>query len=48
MRGDPKKQFIYKKVCIYSYMFKLQSPSKCSPFDAIQLSNFFAPAQNSF
>ena len=35
MRGDPKMQFIYKKLCIYSYTFKLQSPSKYSSFDAI-------------
>ena len=28
-KGGPKKplEFIYKKLCIYSYMFKLQSPS---------------------
>ena len=26
---------IYKRLCIYSYMFKLKSPSKDSPFDAI-------------
>ena len=32
--------FIYKKLCIYSYMFKLQSPSKSSPFDAIHLTFF--------
>ena len=36
MRGDPPKpEFIYKKLCIYSYMFKLQSPSKYSPLEAI-------------
>ena len=42
MRWDPKSpKFIYKKLCIYSHMFKLQSPSKCSPFDAIHLSRPF-------
>ena len=40
--GGPKKtEFIYKKLCIYSYIFKLQSPSKYSPFDAIHLSKCF-------
>ena len=39
--GDPKMEFTYKKLCIYSYMFKLQSPSNYSPFDAIQLLKFF-------
>ena len=37
--GDPKTpKFIYKKLCIYSHMFKLQSPSKYSPSDAMHLS----------
>ena len=38
--GDPKPplEFIYKKSCIYSYMFKLQSPSKYCPFDVVHLS----------
>ena len=41
-RGHKKHpEFIYKKLCIYSYMFKLQSPSKCSPLDAIHLSRLF-------
>ena len=43
----PKKPGIYKKLCIYSYTFKLQSPFKYSPFEPInqtRLSN----AQNSF
>ena len=32
--GTPKNpECIYKKLHIYSYMFKLQSPSKYSPFD---------------
>ena len=36
--GETQKtlEFIYKILCIYSYMFKLQSPSKYSPFDAIR------------
>ena len=48
MRGDPpqKTEFIYKKLCIYSYMFKLQSPAKYFSFDAIQ--DFFPTAQNNF
>ena len=29
-------KFIYKKVCIYCYMFKPQSISKYSLFDAIK------------
>ena len=38
-RGTQKiLEFIYKKLCIYSYMFKLHSPSKCSAFDARHLS----------
>ena len=41
-RGDPKKG-IYKNLCIHSYMFKRQSPSKYSPFDVTQLSRLFFP-----
>ena len=42
--GDPKNlEFIYKKLCIYSYMFKLQLPSEYSPFDAIYLLRHFFP-----
>ena len=38
-RGGPKKLGIYLlKICIYSYMFKLQSSLKYSPCDAIHLS----------
>ena len=38
-----------KKLCIYSYILKLQSPSKSSPFDAMHLlRHFFFTAQNSF
>ena len=40
-RGHQKMGFIYKKVCIYSYLFKLQSLSKYSPFDAIHLWRHF-------
>ena len=39
----PKTEFMYKKLCIYPYMFKLQSPSKYSPFDAIHLLRCFFP-----
>ena len=39
--GPPKTEFIYKKLCIYSYTFKLQSPSKYSPFDTIYLWRHF-------
>ena len=45
---DSSLEFIYKKLCIYSYMFKLQSPSKYSPFEEIHLSRLFSTAQNSF
>ena len=34
--------FIYKKFCIYSYVFKLKSHSKYSPFEGIQpIETFF-------
>ena len=39
--GGAKMEFIYKKLCIYTYMFKLQLPSKYSPFDARHLSRCF-------
>ena len=42
----PKVEFIYKNLRTYFYMFKLQSPSKYSPFDATHLSRFFSTAQN--
>ena len=46
--GHKKPIYLCIKMCIYSYMFKLQSPSKYSPFDATHLSRcFFSPAQNS-
>ena len=49
MRGDThtKTEFTYKN-CIYSYTFKLQSPSKYSPFDAIHLSRHFFPCSKEF
>ena len=34
-------EFIYKKLGIYSHMFKLQSPSNYPPFDAIHLLRCF-------
>ena len=36
--GPPKSTWVYKKLYIYSLIFKLQSPSKYSPFDGICLS----------
>ena len=38
-------EFIYKNLCIYSYMFKLQSRSKYSLFDVIHLLRLFSIAQ---
>ena len=42
-KGGQKKEFIYKIVYLftYSYIFKPQSPSKHSPFDATQPSKLF-------
>ena len=40
-QGDPKPEFICKKIGYYSYIFKLQSPSKYSPFDVMHLLTFF-------
>ena len=37
----PNPEFIYKILCIYSYTFKLQSPSKYSPPVAVHLSRCF-------
>ena len=37
MRGDPKSQNFFINNRVYSYMFKLHSPSKYSPLDAIHL-----------
>ena len=46
---SPKTQeFIYKKLCIYSYMFKLQLPSKYPPFDAIHLWRCFFHCSKQF
>ena len=35
-------------MCIYSYMFKLESSSKYSPFDAYTYQDIFCTVQNSF
>ena len=43
-----KLEFIYKNFCICSYMFKLQSCSEYSLFDAIHLLKCFSTAQSSF
>ena len=49
MRGTHKTEIYLEKLCIYSYMLKLQSPSEYFPFDAIHLGDFFfCNAQNSF
>ena len=41
-KGGPKKsQNLLIKMCTYSYMFKLPSPSKCPPCDAMHLSRYF-------
>ena len=49
-RGEPKKTGIYlwKKLCVYPYMFKLQPSSKYSPCAAIHLLRCFSTAPNSF
>ena len=36
-----KNNLLIKKLCIYPYMFKFQSPSKYSPLDAIRLPKCF-------
>ena len=42
LRVDPPKQeSICRKLSIYSYMFKLQSPTKSSSFDVIHVSRHF-------
>ena len=47
--GGPPKMNLFIRNCVDSYMCKLQSPLKFSPFDAIHLlKRFFSNAQNSF
>ena len=41
-------EFIYEKLCIYSYIFKRHSPSKYSPFDTIHLSGLFFHCSKQF
>ena len=41
-------EFMYKKLCVYSYMFKLHSPSKYSPFDAVHLLRHFFHCSKQF
>ena len=50
VRGVTEKspEVSYLKMCVYSYMFKLQSPWKYSPFDAIHKSRLFSTAQSHF
>ena len=47
IRGAPKHRS-NDKSCIYSYMFKLQSPSKCFPFDSINLLRHFFHCSKQF
>ena len=44
----PNPEFINKKLCIYSYTFKLQSSSKYSPSDAIHLSRLLSHCSKQF
>ena len=46
--GPPKTGIMYKTLCIYSYMFKLQSPTKYSPFDVIHLLRCFFHCSKQF
>ena len=48
--GTPQKtqNLFIKKLCIYSSMFTLQSPSKYSPFDAIYLLRHFFHCSKQF
>ena len=39
--GTPKRELTYKKLCIYSYMFKCQSPSKYSIWCNTPIKTFF-------
>ena len=49
MKGELKNGIYYKKLCIFSYMLKLQSSSKYTPFGVIHLLRLFFPTdQNSF
>ena len=47
MGGTPKWN-LFIKLCTYSYMFNLQSPSKNSSFDAIHLSRHFFHCSKQF
>ena len=48
-KGRPKKwEFIFLKICIYPHMFKVQSPSRCSPVDVIHLSTLFSYRSKQF
>ena len=38
----PETPGIYKKLCIDSYVFILQSPSEYCPFDTVHLSRLFS------
>ena len=49
-KGDPQdpQNLCIKKLCIYSYMFKFQSPSNYSPLDVIYLSRHFSHCLKQF
>ena len=48
MNGDQKPCWNLFMKIVYSYMFKFQSPSKYSPFDAIHLSRHFFHCSKQF
>ena len=45
---QPQSRNLFIKVCIYSYLLKLQAPSKYSPFDAINLWKYFFHCSKQF
>ena len=47
-RGPKKPCHLFIKNCSYSYMFKFQSPSKYSPFDAMHLLRYFFHCSKQF
>ena len=49
VRGGSQRNGIYKKKrCIYSYLFKFQSPSKYFPFDELHPPRCFYPCSKQF
>ena len=45
---EPPKQNLFTKRCVFIHMFKLQSPSKYSPLDAIHLWRLFSHCSKQF